>query len=210
MIYRIQVILNYFHYRMKRNKYVINNPKMPREFEKNIGFGASIGKKVEFVNPNGTFSLGKYSYINGGYIYSADIGPYCSIGYNVTIGANNHYLDRVSTFPIKSRCFNDMSIDEFPMLKGTSLEADVWIGNNAVILDGVRIGVGAVVAASAVVTKDVPAYAIVAGNPARIIRYRFDESTISILLKSKWWREDVEWLKNNLDWLYGGFNKQAR
>ena len=64
---------------------------------------------------------------------------------------------------------------------------DVWIGYGAIIMDGVTVGTGAIVGAAAVVTKDVPPYAIVAGVPARIIRYRFDENTIKRLLESRWW-----------------------
>ena len=76
---------------------------------------------------------------------------------------------------------------------------DVWIGSRATILEGVNIGDGVVVAAGAVVTKDVPPYAIVGGVPARIIRYRFDEETIQNLLKMKWWEKDQEWIQNHAD-----------
>lgn len=72
---------------------------------------------------------------------------------------------------------------------------DVWIGHGAVLLRHVRIGHGAVVGALSVVTKDVPPYAIVAGNPARIIRYRFTESQIVRLLKSEWWNLPIDTLR---------------
>lgn len=75
---------------------------------------------------------------------------------------------------------------------------DVWIGVNACVLSGVRIGDGAVVGACSVVTRDVPPYAIVAGNPARLVRKRFDDETIEELLKIKWWDWDIERIKENL------------
>lgn len=81
-------------------------------------------------------------------------------------------------------------------LKGISvvIGSDVWIGARAAILEGVTIGDGAVVAAGAVATKDVPPYAIVGGVPAKIIKYRFDEETIKKLLELKWWDKDMDWI----------------
>lgn len=73
---------------------------------------------------------------------------------------------------------------------------DVWIGRGAFIKNGLTLGDGCVIGARSVVTKDVPPYAIVAGNPARIIRYRFDEQTISKLLEIKWWEMDDDIIRN--------------
>ena len=75
---------------------------------------------------------------------------------------------------------------------------DVWIGRNAIIMDGVEIGSGAVVASGAIVTKDVPPYAIVGGVPAKVIRYRFDEQTIERLIESRWWDYPDEFIENEL------------
>jgi tetrahydrodipicolinate N-succinyltransferase len=79
---------------------------------------------------------------------------------------------------------------EHPVYKKTQIGNDVWLGNNVMIRAGVTIGTGAVVGMGSIVTKDVPPYAIVAGNPAKIIRYRFDEETIEKLLASKWWEKN--------------------
>lgn len=76
---------------------------------------------------------------------------------------------------------------------------DVWIGAYAKIVEGVRIGDGAVIAAGAVVTKDVPPYAIVGGVPAKIIKYRFEEKQIKQLLELKWWNKDIAWLKTHAE-----------
>ena len=86
----------------------------------------------------------------------------------------------------------------FDAAKPIHIGHDVWIGYGAIIMDGVTIGTGAVVAAAAVVTKDVPPYAIVAGVPARIIRYRFDDDTIRRLLESRWWDFPEEFIATRL------------
>lgn len=74
---------------------------------------------------------------------------------------------------------------------------DCWIGQRAILIGGITIGDGAVVMAGAVVTKDVPPYAMVGGVPAKIIKYRYDEETIDFLLKAQWWNRPIEWLKEN-------------
>jgi len=79
------------------------------------------------------------------------------------------------------------------------IENDVWIGANSVIMPGVKVGNGAIIGANAVVTKDVPDYAIVGGVPAKIIKYRFDEKTISSLLELKWWDLDKAIIKENIE-----------
>lgn len=92
----------------------------------------------------------------------------------------------------------------FPNKGDTVVGNDVWIGFNAIIMPGVHIGNGAIVGTNALVTKDVPDYAIVGGNPAKIIRMRFDEKTVSRLLELKWWDWDIEKILANLDTLLNG------
>jgi acetyltransferase-like isoleucine patch superfamily enzyme len=87
---------------------------------------------------------------------------------------------------------NHLDSFEKPVSESTQIGADCWIGNNSVILSGVTMSPGAIVGAGSVVTKDVPAFAIVAGNPARIIRYRFPQHTIDRLVKIRWWDYDPE------------------
>ena len=115
--------------------------------------------------------------------YHIHVGKYCSIGNLVTIGAQAHYLDRFATFPFQTK-----------PPKATKIGNDVWIGCNSVILAGLTVGDGAVIGAGSVVTKDVPDYAIVVGNPARILRYR------EVQVKG-WWdlpRSEIEALPD--DW----------
>lgn len=124
-----------------------------------------------------------------------EIGSYCSISKNVQIFLGGvHRTNWVSTFPFP-KFLPELSnlIDSFGVTKGSVIIGnDVWLCRNCTIMSGVTIGDGAVVASGAIVTKDVPPYAIVAGNPARIIKFRFDEQTITKLLDSKWWEWDEE------------------
>lgn len=151
-------------------------------------------------------SIGKYSFC--GYdceIYHADIGNFSSIANRVVIGGARHPMEWVGMSPVfyKGRDsvrkkFAEHLLD--PAIVA-SIGHDVWIGHSAVILSGVQIGNGAVVGAGAVVTKNVPPYGIVAGNPARLIRYRFDEATISALMKIDWWEFDDEKISNLVQYI---------
>jgi len=114
------------------------------------------------------------------------IGAYCSIANNVSIGQGEHSLSRVST----SSVFYDLSYDELTT-KDCVIGNDVWIGSDAIILRGVRIGDGAVVGANAVVTKDVKAFEVVAGVPARHLRFRFPEEQQAAILDSAWWNLEL-------------------
>lgn len=139
-------------------------------------------------------TVASYTYI-GDFcsVTRATIGRYVSIGNNVSIGPGEHNLDSLST----SAQFYDNPYDELTLGK-CIIESDAWIGVDAIVLRGVRVGFGAVVAANAVVTKDVPDYAVVAGVPAKIIRYRFDEKRRMQLLASEWWLKEKKEAKDLL------------
>jgi virginiamycin A acetyltransferase len=131
-----------------------------------------------------TSVIGSYTYIgiNVG-ISRAKIGNYCSIANNVNIGQGEHDLTMIST----SAIFYDDPYEKLTFGE-TTISDDVWIGAGATILRGVKIGIGAVVGANAVVTKDVPPYSVVVGVPAKIIKQRFPSDAIEKILNSKWWQ----------------------
>lgn len=144
--------------------------------------------------------MGLFSYVNYDAVVSqTDIGRYSCVGPHALVGGTGgHPIDRRSTH----RMFYSNAVSswtgfssggsEFTESARTHVGHDVWIGLRAVVMDGVSIGSGAIVAAGAVVTKDVEPYAIVGGVPARLIRKRFQEETIRSLLNEKWWEKPIE------------------
>lgn len=117
----------------------------------------------------------------------------------------NHQTETYTTYPLYSRYISPKAVDA--MAKGPIIvEDEVWIGSYAMIFSGVRIGKGAIVAAGSIVTKDIPPYAIVGGNPAKIIKYRFPKEIIDILLPIKLENIPIEWIKQNIDFMYKKIN----
>lgn len=178
-----------------------------------FGAGAQIPSDVTFEPPCGfkrmsishSLFLGAFSYAVSGFYFATRIGRYCSFGEEVQIGRHSHPMHWISTSPffyqdyqqildmelpanLSLKSDGDFSNSSLPVqLKHTHIGNDVWIGHGAFILPGVNIGNGAVIAAMSVVTKDVPAYSIVGGSPAKIIRYRFATEQILKLEASAWW-----------------------
>jgi len=148
--------------------------------------------------------INDFTYVsNNTKIQYSTIGKFCSIGPNVQIGLGKHPTkDFVSTHPI---FFSDLANEKiqlsntvyFKEFENIVIGHDVWIGANAIVLDGVTINDGAIIAAGAIVTKDVPHYAIVGGIPAKIIKFRFEESEIKDLKNLKWWDMDFNYLKKH-------------
>jgi len=151
------------------------------------------------------FEIGAYTY--GKPSIAAEkgmltIGKFCSIAAEVVIYAGaEHQINWVTTYYF-GKFHDQLKEKQMSKSKGkVTIGNDVWIGHGALILSGVSIGDGAVIGARAVVTKDVKPYEIVAGNPARHIRYRFSQNQIEKLLKIKWWDWDIEKIKANFDLL---------
>lgn len=171
---------------------------------------------LKWVDYEHSLELGAFSYHVSGYAFAANIGRYCSFGENVQIGRQNHPTDWASTSPtfyLQSKLFSVgtqfKQSDEYhgylpkpratpTHVQQTKIGNDVWIGHGAFICAGVKIGDGAVVAAHSVVSRDVPAYAVVAGNPAVIKKPRVQPEWISPLLRLKWWRY-APWQLSHLD-----------
>lgn len=169
----------------------------------------SLGRGCQVSASN----IGKCSYLgNNVYLPFTKIGAFCSIASGVTLGAGNHPFSFVSTHPStykKNYMFptryvsDEPEFDEYAYTDNSQkyyceIGNDVWISTNALLLCGknsLHIGHGAIVRGGAVVTKDVPPYAIVQGCPAKIIGYRFSQDIIQKLLTLKWWEKSDEWLK---------------
>ena len=165
--------------------------------EKKHPFYTNQNRKYKHI-AIGKYTFGKPS-ICGGENGQVTIGKFCSIAGGVSIYAGaEHRLDWVSQYSFNK--FPIAAQKEIIRSKGkVSIGNDVWIEDGAFILSGVTIGDGAVIAARAVVVKDVKPYEIVGGNPAKHIKYRFSESQIDSLLKIKWWNWDIEKIKENFD-----------
>lgn len=148
--------------------------------------------------------IGKYSTIN-----DSIIGKFCSIAEGVKIGLYNHYMYAVTTHPFASLEEFGFTEENYysddirkSVRKPVIIGNDVWIGVNAIVLRGVVIGDGAVIGAGSVVTKDVPPYAIVGGNPAKILKYRLTENQIEKILSIKWWDWEDKKIKENIKYFY--------
>lgn len=144
--------------------------------------------------------LGRYSYV--GYdseVVNCEIGAFCSIANGFIVGGAKHPMDWVSTSPtfynVGSGTGHHLGHLIIDHTSKTVIGNDVWVGSRAIIMQGLSIGTGAVIGAGAVVTKSVPPYAVVAGCPAKIIKYRFDQNMIDSLLNSQWWLLSDDQLK---------------
>lgn len=153
-----------------------------------IAKSAKIGTGSNCIS----MTIGRYSYIGkNNSIANTQIGAFCSIASYCAIGGGAHALDMVSTSPVfvKGRNIFGKNFSSFEphINKPVIIGNDVWIGEKVFINDGITIGDGAIIGAHSVVTHDVPSYAIVAGAPAKVIRYRYDSEDIEFLKKFKWW-----------------------
>ena len=170
------------------------------------GYDKEIYVKPTIQNPN--ITVGDFTYIADSeferhvtnfYPWSKDklsIGKFCQIAMGVEFIMNdaNHQMSAVSTFPFYTLDGWDMeapSASDMPFKGNTVIGNDVWIGQNAVILPGVNIGDGAIIGANSVVGSNIAPYTIVAGNPAKVIRKRFDEELIDLMLRFKWWDKSI-------------------
>lgn len=164
-----------------------------------------VGRKTSFFG-----HLGYGSYVGRDGLVNAEVGRFTSIGPRCIYTNALHPIKKpfVTTSPLfystkKRFSFADKQMfDEFRFYDKeqelvNKIGSDVWIGSDVNLIGGVQIGDGAVVLSRAVVTKDVPPYAIVGGIPARIIGYRYDEETIKFLLRIKWWNNSSEWFRQN-------------
>lgn len=183
-------------YKRKFPKANINTAAIANNVE--IDDYCSIAKNVEVQQG---VKIGKYSYINSYSMVGVNtqIGKFCSIAYGTKIGLSEHPTTYISTSPTiygKNNIFGADKVwsdHQSPVI----IENDVWIGANSIIIQGVKVGNGAIVAAGAVVTQDVEPYHIVGGVPAKTIGKRFDLDTIAKLEKDKWWNWSEDKIKEH-------------
>ena len=171
------------------------------------GYENEIYVKPTITNPN--IVVGDFTYIADSefeshvthlYEWNGDklvIGKFCQIAAGVEFVMNgaNHQMNAVSTFPFYTLEGWDMeppSPKDLPLKGDTVISNDVWIGQNAVILPGVHVGDGAIIGANSVVGSDVEPYTIVVGNPAKVLRKRFDDELVDLLLTFRWWDREIE------------------
>jgi acetyltransferase-like isoleucine patch superfamily enzyme len=187
-----ECLKNYFRLTARKLRYrdsFVDSPLIARGVE--LAAGCSVSRGAE-LGPG--VRLGAHSYVNcGAIVASGEIGRFCSIGPYALIGMPEHPLGYPSTSP---RLYSPNNIFSMPSEwndypNPPIIGCDVWIGAHAFVRQGVKIGHGAVIAAGAVVVRDVAPYEIAGGVPARRIRYRFAPDIIATLLEERWWEKDL-------------------
>ena len=203
-------IVDYLYGRYLNYRYYLDNKKKNVIFEKNsyVSMDCIFEGNNYIAGELYQCQIGYGSYVHkNSELKCVKVGRFCAIAENVNIRLFQHPTDKVSVSPcfyrkehtlktfVNENYYEDLksNVDGFSVVIGN----DVWIGQGVSIKSGVTIGDGAVIGAGAVVTKDVEPYAVVAGVPAKIIRYRFSTEQIEALLKIKWWDRDVEWFEEN-------------
>ena len=189
------------------------------------GCDAEIYVKPTITRPN--IIVGEFTYIadtefeshvTHHYEWNGDrlvIGRFCQIAKGVEFVMNgaNHQMNAVTTYPFYTLEGWDMAPPapaDLPLKGDTVIGNDVWIGQNAVILSGVHVGNGAIIGANSVVGSDIAPYTIVAGNPAKLLRKRFDDELIGLLLQYRWWDKSIEEINSLIPLLTCGDLEKVR
>ncbi len=164
------------------------------QFKGHLGYGSYVGPYSKISAKIGRFtSIASYvCTVAGRHAYQAPFATTCPMFFSL----NPNHSQSGSTFATE-QMFEELKFAVPEKQLDVEIGNDVWIGERAMIIGGVHIADGAVVLAGAVVTKDVPPYAIVGGVPAKIIRYRYDEETINFLLNIQWWNNSENWFKEH-------------
>jgi len=165
-----------------------------------IGEGCKIINGV-LIRAGKAVTIGRFTSLNGpntdivSGINPVSIGSFCSIARNVNIQEFNHRTDRITSYFILQNIFEENISNDIYSNGPIEIGNDVWIGAQSIILSGAKIGDGAIIAANSVVRGEIPPYAIAIGSPAKVIKYRFDAETITLLLNLKWWDWSLDKIK---------------
>jgi acetyltransferase-like isoleucine patch superfamily enzyme len=188
-----------FEEMIRRYPRVVFSPDVCVDGDCSFGGPVVLSTNVKVTNCN----IGANTYIaSSSRLSNCDVGNYCSIGPEILAGLGMHpSRSFVSTHPAFFLPQNVSTISyveekKFIECKRIKIGSDVWIGARAIILDGVNIEDGAIIAAGAVITQDVDAYSIVGGVPGKEIRKRFSDDEIEFLLRIRWWEKDEEWIRS--------------
>jgi acetyltransferase-like isoleucine patch superfamily enzyme len=204
-------VIKYIYHKIKYYK------KLRFDFSVTISIDSNFeGMNKIYANTHFSGDMGFGSYIGPNSSLAAKIERFTSIASFVRCNHGRHPMSKpfVTTCPafysllkqngntfIAKQCYEEHIFADREKKYSLIIGNDCWIGEGVFIVGGITIGDGAVVLAHAVVTKNVPPYAIVGGVPAKILKYRYDEETIKFLLDLKWWNKDISWLKRNADLL---------
>lgn len=204
-------LFQYFIHIIKNNlrsvKTILKYPNIHIAHGVEIGLNCNFGKNIKLYKNVVIVNsiVDDYSYIGGNSeIKNCSIGKFCSIAPDVKIGLGMHPTDKISTYPgfysqsasgVVKIGYDPLIIEEKRVIVGN----DVWIGTRSMIIDGVIIGNGAIIAAGSVVTKDVKPYEVVGGVPAKNIKYRFSEEEIKQLEEFRWWDRGLDFCRENVD-----------
>lgn len=214
----INLFKKYFNYKLDKMQIPDKNQIFPLKDYKRLCFLKNI-----IENPN--IIVGDYTYyddfedvynfeknVKYHFDFIGDkliIGKFCMIASGVTFIMNgaNHKMDGITAYPFnifgKDWLKVTPTLDELPYKGDTIIGNDVWIGADVTIMPGVKIGDGSIIATKSIVTKDVKPYSVIGGNPAKLLRKRFDEEKIKKLLALKWWDWELEKITKNLHYLTG-------
>lgn len=207
--YTRRVFLKFFHW-------VLDKPELSstHKINRSIYFRSFEGRKAALPYSHPQVTVGDYTYgfrPESFFSYHPDdrvlIGKFCSLADGVKFVFGHHATNQVATFPIRALCCGYAPYFDAKSKGHIEIGNDVWIGLNVIILSGVKIGDGAVIAAGSVVTKSIPAYSIYGGVPAKFIKHRLGEDQISKLLKIRWWNWPIEKIRENEALFYGDVNE---
>jgi acetyltransferase-like isoleucine patch superfamily enzyme len=197
---------------LKLLQWILDEPDLSGTHKVNrlIYFRAFEGRKYVLPYNHPQVSVGDYSYglrPESFFSYHPDdrvqIGKFCSLADGVKFVFGHHATNQVGTFPIRALCCGYAPYFDAKSKGHIEIGNDVWIGLNVIILSGVKIGDGAIIAAGSVVTKSIPPYSIYGGVPAKFIKHRLGEDQISQLQKIQWWDWPIEKIRENESLFYG-------